>query len=272
MKFRFILGLCCFITQLAMATPMETKFFDAGGTKLEYLDLGAGEYTLVIESGVGMGVDYWQPLLPELEKLQLRTVIYSRAGNGKSQAADDVSLAASNERLQQLLTGIKAGNKLLLLGHSYGGLQVRTFAAAHGDSVKGLLLLEPSHEGFGKGLAKLDKAWAERDAARLDAMLNDQAEWRNLQQIYRQNAIADEGITQKLPTVVATSSKLNESDWWIGHSAGGKKLWRELHQSLIAHNPNALHLVTNSTDHNVPLDNCPLLLRAIDNLMFLIHD
>jgi hypothetical protein len=34
--------------------------------KLEYIDVGAGDINIVVESGIGMGVNYWQPLLPKL--------------------------------------------------------------------------------------------------------------------------------------------------------------------------------------------------------------
>jgi hypothetical protein len=67
-----------------------------------------------------------------------------------------------------------------------------------------------------------------------------------------------------------TSSKLNESDWWIGHSTEGKRLWRELHQSLISKNPKSVHIVTADTGHNVPLENKALVFHSIDTLLALI--
>ena len=54
---------------------------EINGANLEYIEIGEGEFNIVIESGVGMGVNYWKPLLRDLQELQQRIIIYSRAGN-----------------------------------------------------------------------------------------------------------------------------------------------------------------------------------------------
>ena len=259
------------IANPAVAQLQEPRVLAIDGIQMEYIDIGAGSKTLVIESGIGMGLAYWQPLLDDLSKLHIRTVIYSRAGNGKSQAAKEVSLAASNQRLEKLLTAINAKENLILIGHSFGGLHVRAFAAAYPERVKGLLLLDPSHELFDSELNKYDVTWAKRDTTKLNGMMNNQPEWDLLQGIYHQKMIADDDIANKIPVVIVTSSKLNESDWWIGHSVQGKKIWRDLHQSLIHNNANSIHMVTNQTGHNVPHDNKVLFLSSISALLGFVN-
>ena len=255
----------------AFVSAQDIRFATVDNIKLEYIDVGTGDYTLLVESGVGMGVGYWQPLLADLAMLNVRTIVYSRAGNGQSGSVDDISLQASNHRLAQLLKTIKADdNKLILLGHSFGALHARTFAASHPEMVAGMVLLDPSHEGFQSALITLDKDWAGKDNARLNKMLQQQPEWQQLQQIYQQNTLADGDITQLLPVVLVTSSKLNESNWWIGHSAQGKKAWRQLHVSLIDNNSNAVHFVTDKAGHNVPLDDKALVLKVIDTMLFML--
>lgn len=255
----------------AFVSAQDFRFASVDNIKLEYIDIGKGDYTLVVESGVGMGVGYWQPLLADLAQLNVRTIIYSRAGNGQSGSVDDISLQASNHRLAQLLQTLKVdANKLILLGHSYGAMHVRTFAVSHPDKVAGIVLLDPSHEGLQTALSAFDKDWADRDNSRLNNMLQQQPEWQHLQQLYQKGALADGNITQVLPIVLVTSSRLNESNWWIGHSSQGKKIWRQLHASLVDNNPTAVHFVTDKTGHNVPLDNRPLLLKAIDTLLFML--
>lgn len=268
---RFTLVLFLLIANPAIAQPHEPRVLVIDGIQMEYIDIGAGNKTLVIESGIGMGLAYWQPLLADLSKLHIRTVIYSRAGNGESQAAKDVSLAASNQRLEKLLTAINAKENLILIGHSFGGLHVRTFAATYPEQVTGLILLDPSHELFDSELNKIDAAWSKRDTTKLNGMNNNQPEWNLLQGIYLQKMIADDDIANRIPVVIVTSSKLNESDWWIGHSAEGKKIWRDLHQSLIRNNANSIHMVTNQTGHNVPHDNKILLLSSISALLGLVN-
>jgi pimeloyl-ACP methyl ester carboxylesterase len=211
-----------------------------------------------------MGVNYWQPLLPKLMQLKQRIIIYSRAGNGSSSTAYDVSIEQSNIRLHKLLVSVNAEQNILLVGHSYGGLHVREYAIAYPNTVIGMLLLDPSHEQFSKKLTELDKKWAEKDDKRLDTLLADSQEWKNLQGIYLRAQLGDNGHINQTPTVIITSSKLGESEWWIGHSEQGKKLWRELHTSLIAHNPNSAHIVSNLVGHNIPIDSPNMVIEAIN--------
>ncbi len=265
-----LLLFCLFLQPIvaqAQAQAQAVKFMVVEGVQLEYLDIGNGTTTLVVESGVGMGIAYWQPLFADFAKLDLRTIVYSRAGNGQSGAVTDVSLAASTKRLAKLLTALGINENLILLGHSYGGLHVRAFAATYPSRVKGLLLLDPSHERFDAELNRYDAAWSQRDTAKVNQMMAGHAEWQNLQAIYRGKNINDGDVANKMPTVIVTSAKLNESDWWIGHSAEGKKIWRNLHQSLICNNANSIHVVTNKTGHNMPQENKNLLFSAVDSIL-----
>jgi hypothetical protein len=52
------------------------------GVNLEYFDIGEGNYTLIVESGIGMGVSYWNSFIPLASALEDWLIVYSRAGNG----------------------------------------------------------------------------------------------------------------------------------------------------------------------------------------------
>lgn len=238
---RYVLWLLLASLHFVQAQAQSANMITVDGVRLEYLDIGSGSHTLVLETGVGQGLAYWQPMLAELSRLNLRTVLYSRAGNGQSGPATDISLAASNQRLAKLLTALGIDNQLIVVGHSFGGLHARTFAARYPKRVSALLLLDPSHEHFASALQQYDALWAARDNNKLNDMLQGQPEWQLLQSIYQQKAIADAEVTQRIPLLLVTSSKLQESDWWIGHSVEGKRIWRRLHQALMAQNPNAIH-------------------------------
>ncbi len=251
------------------ARSTDPLFYDTSGTQLEYIDVGSGKETLVIESGVGAGVSYWLPVIEGLSTLDARIIVYSRAGNGASTKANDLSFLSSNKRLKLLLSHLGVKDKVIMVGHSFGGFHVRTFAANFPEMVKGLVLLDPSHEKFDSELSKIDEVWAKRDAERLNGMLCAQPEWAHLQSVYAEKAIPDNNITQELPTIVVTSSQLNESDWWIGHSEKAKDAWRVLHQTLIEDNRMSAHLVTKSAGHNIPREDLHITKHAIKILIYL---
>ena len=270
MKFFIILFLLAGFSKNSFAfseSDFETVIID--DLQIEYVDFGKGDINIVIESGIGMGASYWLPLLSKLDKINQRIIIYSRAGNGRSSATKDVSIEQSNKRLYSLLKLLNAHRNVLLIGHSYGGLHAREYAALHQKQIVGLLLLDPSHEKFSRKLSDLNKSWADRDNKKLNLVLAESPEWVHLQSIYQGRQLTDNGSIDRTPTVIVTSSQLGESDWWIGHSAKGKEIWRELHYSLISKNPNSVHVVSNLTGHNIPVDAPNIVVSAINQTISL---
>lgn len=243
---------------------------EINGANIEYIDIGEGEFNIVIESGVGMGVNYWKPLLRDLQELQQRIIIYSRAGIGKSTDLPDVSLKSSNKRLNDLLATLKVKKDIILVGHSYGGLHAREYAASFSDHISGMVLLDPSHELFSNKLKKLNNEWAENDEKKLNTIMAGSREWAVLQSEYKKGMLSDGGTIMTIPTIVVTSTKNAESDWWIGHSSEGKKVWRNLHSSLIKNNPNSIHITSNVVGHNIPLEKPDLVISSINQLIMIV--
>ncbi|WP_440055878.1 alpha/beta fold hydrolase [Pseudoalteromonas sp. T1lg65] len=254
---------------VALGQPKQAHVND---TSLEYIDVGTGKYTFVLESGVGMGANYWDSLIPVISQMKARVIIYSRAGNGNSSNASDISLESSLIRLNALLESLNVTENLILVGHSFGAFHSRSFANRYADKVAGIVLLDPSHEQFQQQLEALNKQKAVSDNKTLNEMLKNQPEWAILQQIYKGEAFSPSNVTRTFPTVLVTSSKVAESNWWIGHTKAGKNLWRALHQQLISNNPNSIHIVTDSVGHNIPIDDPQLVLQALRLVLILINN
>lgn len=265
--------------QSNIAPSWQIQQVEIAGLALEYFDSASqantvtsaakSKYTLVVESGVGTGLRYWQPLLADFVALPMRTIIYSRAGNGQSDPTAVPSMPATAQRLTQLLQQLKVQPPLILIGHSFGALHARFYAATHPTAVAGLILIDPSHEQLGQGLARLDPQWAAKDAATLNKQLAAAPEWQVLQQLYQQQRLAVD-IKPQLPLVLLTSVQQQESDWWIGHSAQGKQLWLQLHQQLLARQHNAVHLLTDRSGHHIPLEQPKLVFNALQTLLLLL--
>lgn len=271
-SFIFVLFITLLLPHFTAVAKSNVRFAKVEDIQLEYIDIGTGDINIIIESGVGMGVNYWQPLVAQLSLLKQRIVIYSRAGNGSSTAVLDVSIQKSNRRLHTLLKQLNIDKNIILVGHSFGGIHVREYAASYRDKVIGLVLLDPSHEQFSKKLMQLNKTWAKRDDKKLNSLLSQNQEWQVLQKVYQNGQLKDKGAISSIPTVIVTSSKLGESNWWIGHSKQGKKIWRELHASLIRHNPNSIHIISSSTGHNIPIDAPNLVTTAIEQTINMVSD
>lgn len=113
--------------------------------RLHYFCLGEGGPTVVIDSGIGGAAVEWRAIQISLSA-RTRVCSYDRAGYGWSDPgpAPRTTRRVVNE-LRQMLAAAHIAPPYVLVGHSFGGFNVRYFAAHHPDEVAGLLLLESSH-------------------------------------------------------------------------------------------------------------------------------
>ncbi|MDV7088452.1 alpha/beta hydrolase [Rhodococcus opacus] len=123
----------------------RSNYLDLGGRRLHYCTAGTSGPTVLFEAGLGKSRTIWGLVQPEVEKLT-RTVVYDRAGHGRS---DESSEPRTLENLVSdhlaLLAHLNQG-PYILVGHSYGGPIVRTVASRVPDQVAGIVLVDESSE------------------------------------------------------------------------------------------------------------------------------
>ncbi|MEV0710320.1 alpha/beta hydrolase [Nocardia aurea] len=115
------------------------------GTDLHIEESGSGATSVVFESGAGAGRTLWDPVVALLGDVA-RTVTYDRAGRGRSarperpQSIEDmaITLVALVETL--------APRRVVLVGHSMGGLIIRRAAEKLSPPPAGLILVDPTPE------------------------------------------------------------------------------------------------------------------------------
>lgn len=113
------------------------------GTAIYLEESGAGDACVVFESGSGAGRTLWDRVVPLLGDIA-RTVTYDRAGRGRSGRTDTPqSIDAMAGTLVELVETL-APERLILVGHSMGGLITRR--AAETLSPAGLVLIDPTPE------------------------------------------------------------------------------------------------------------------------------
>jgi pimeloyl-ACP methyl ester carboxylesterase len=125
-------------------TPGERV--DIGGYRLHAMRTGDDGPTVVFENGPGgMALD-WTHVQPVVAR-DAATFSYDRAGTGWSETGPrprDVSTLV--DELHRVLEASGARPPYVLVGHSFGGLLVRAYAAAHPAEVAGLVLVDAAHE------------------------------------------------------------------------------------------------------------------------------
>jgi pimeloyl-ACP methyl ester carboxylesterase len=140
----------------AGATMPATGYANIGGYLLAYECAGTGTAgpgppTVILEAGyTASGIDtYGTAILPALAR-RTRVCTYDRAGDGLSDprpaSVGPVTGVTQARELHALLAVIRARPPYVLVGHSYGGMVSREFAAMYRADVAGMVLIDASSE------------------------------------------------------------------------------------------------------------------------------
>jgi pimeloyl-ACP methyl ester carboxylesterase len=95
---------------------------------------------------MGNSSESWLGIQPKLAEFA-RVCIYDRAGLGNSDpVAHSQTSRQIAEDLHKLLVHSRVGQSLVLVGHSFGGINVRTYAGMYPKEVVGMVLVDSTHE------------------------------------------------------------------------------------------------------------------------------
>lgn len=128
-----------------MSVPrFPDRMVDVGGHRLHAHMSGEGSPTVVFDAALGASLLSWVLVQPEIARVT-RTVSYDRAGLGFSEAGPmPRTVARIRGELEALLEMLDVRGPLVLVGHSFGALVARHYAAAHRDRVMGMVLVDPA--------------------------------------------------------------------------------------------------------------------------------
>jgi pimeloyl-ACP methyl ester carboxylesterase len=125
--------------------PAPGQRIDLGGYKLHLHCEGTGSPAVILEAGLGDWSSHWASVQKSL-KTDTRVCSYDRAGYGWSDPGPKPRDSQRiTEELHALLGKAKVEPPYILVGHSFGGLNVRLFASTYPEEVKGLVLVDASH-------------------------------------------------------------------------------------------------------------------------------
>jgi pimeloyl-ACP methyl ester carboxylesterase len=122
--------------------PPPGTFVDAGGHRLHLLSRGHGDPAVLLEAGIAASSLSWARVHPELAAIT-RTAAYDRAGLAWSDApCRPITFETILDDLGHVVAAMGTA-PVILVGHSFGSLIVRGYAARHPDRVAGLVFVDP---------------------------------------------------------------------------------------------------------------------------------
>src|SRR5918999_4922547 len=133
-------------TELAeRAYPPPGDMVDVGGYSLHINCVGQGSPTVVLDAALGAMSADWVLVQREVSDTT-RVCAYDRAGMGWSEMGPEPRDAKQiSSELHTLLTKAGIEGPYVLVGHSFGGMYMQTFAARYPEEVAGVALVDSSH-------------------------------------------------------------------------------------------------------------------------------
>lgn len=228
---------------------------DVGGYSLAYECAGSGSPTVILEAGyTASGIDtYGQAILPELAKTT-RVCTYDRAGDGTSDArpagVTPLTGATQARELHSLLAAIHVDAPYVLVGHSYGGMISREFAALYPTEVQGMVLLDSSSEPEIPLYDRLHAgAWIDGTQSAPNQKIDIHATVSELLKAPSLGA---------LPLVVVTAGILQ--DRWL---ATDPTLEAKAQTRLASLSSNSIHVMLAGRGHMIPTNDAAAVLAAV---------
>ena len=131
-------------TELAeRAYPPPGEMVDVGGYRLHINCVGQGSPTVLLDAGSGGFSAHWVGVQREVSGTT-RVCAYDRAGMGWSEMGPDPRDAKQITGELHTLLGKAGEGPYVLVGHSFGGMYMQTYAARYPDEVAGVALVDSS--------------------------------------------------------------------------------------------------------------------------------
>ncbi len=213
---------------------VRTGQVDVDDVRLHYELAGAGATTVVLESGLGDGLDPWDDVFPAIAQFA-RVFRYDRAGyGGSSRGTKPRTITQIATDLHGALHGAGLAPPYVLVGHSLGGFIVRGFAHLYPDEVAGLVFVDPATELiFARSAPELVREGNEEQEQALQGSPGGLAEWEQLKAQVGSSfpELASFGASPEVPTMLLIAGRDRPPGWaaavrdvyapWVERTAAG---------------------------------------------------
>jgi len=238
------------LASVLIATAPPDRIVDVDGAQIRVRcdgERSTGAPVVVLEAGAGNGAETWSKVQPEIAEFA-RVCAYDRPTlvRDKPERPATPTPSAVVATLDAVLTKAGETPPYVLVGHSLGGMIVRLYAMRFPDKVKGMVLVDSSHEDQQRRFAQADPTLPTSEPAATRAEVFD------------------------LP---AMSAALNADPWHTTiplvvlsrttQSNPMAAIWLDLQRELATRSPRASHVVAEHSGHYIQNDEPALVIDAV---------
>ncbi len=264
LKTSFVLGLLFLLLSAACGgyNP-ESRLVDVGGHRLNVRCAGQGDPAVVLDSGLATDNHDWEPVEKRVSEFT-RVCSYDRAGLGQSDSAGGVPTSqTASDDLHSLLSAAGIAGPVVLVGHSYGGLNVQLYAAQHPENTAGVILVDSLQPD---NLVRAAEILGEQAMSALMRGLQGNPEGVDVAASFDQVRAA--GDLGGLPLTVITAGRPNLPpfiDRKIGQRLAGS--WLESQRELVRLSSAGVQVIAEESGHCVQCDQPNLVADVIRRMV-----
>ena len=246
----------------------ESRLVDVGGHRLNIRCAGEGVPAVVLDAGLASDNHDWEPVEKRVSEFTL-VCSYDRAGLGKSDASAAVpSSQTVVDDLHSLLAAAGISGPVVLVGHSYGGLNVRLYASQYPENTAGVILVDSLQED---NLVRAAEVLGDRAMAVFMGAVGANPEGVDLAASLK--LIGSAGNLGDLPLTVITAGRPNLPpfiDRDIGERLAGS--WLESQRDLVRLSSAGVHVIAEESGHCVQCDQPELVADVIRRMVEAARD
>jgi pimeloyl-ACP methyl ester carboxylesterase len=215
-----------------------------------------GKPTVIMDAGYGDFSKAWDSLIGDISKLS-NVLIYDRAGLGKSETSSNPRTSREMvKELKELLIEAKIKPPYILVGHSFGGVNMRMFATEYQNEVCGLVLVDSTPEDYREKF--------------LPTMSQDFQKAYNKQFVYEGNydefmeslkQLKETRLKLNIPLIVLSAGKKAH------YSKKSQELWNEMQREILEISSDAELVIVENSAHYIQNDEPEVVVNAIKKLI-----
>ncbi|MFP3846739.1 alpha/beta fold hydrolase [Priestia filamentosa] len=213
--------------------------------------------TIIFESGYGCPSAYWEPIKEGISNFT-KMFIYDRAGIGESEKDERAQDSQQSvENLRKLLQKANVKPPYVLVGHSFGGLNVRLYAHTYPEEVIAIILLDSSHEDQNKVMAPLFNEDVKTGYFGQFSMEGSEDSFEefeeSLKQVHACKSLGD------IPLVVVSAGLLSY------HTPESFAAWQLFQRDLLHLSTNSKQIIIEDAGHALHIDQPKQIIQIIKN-------
>lgn len=260
-----LLVACAQAQRPAATEPCRPGVVTVDGNQIWASREGRGDITVVFESGFGNDSSVWSQLTPRARAAGAQTLVYDRAGMGKStiDTAQPYSLDHDVHILRAVLASCAITGPIVIVAHSYGGA-IGLVAAEQDRRIRGVVLLDamipdawPASE-LAKNLVTM-RAQYDEIRAQAPALAKVAIPWAEAlpDTVRRLDAVR---LPDGLPIIDIVAEHGRDDPT-------STQRWRDAHARFTADHPARQYLLAPGSSHKVAADKPELVIDAIRRIL-----